>query len=95
MRKSRGGATEDFCKPPDSFLMRYVCEVAIAKDIRQAVWGGIRLREWLLLRRPNVSPPGHKGQGDKNRDGSCYKNCYQKLSSPAREFDRAQRMFTL
>ena len=43
MRKLLGGAAEDFCEPPDSFLMRYVHEVAVAKDIRQAVWAGVRL----------------------------------------------------
>jgi hypothetical protein len=86
MRKSLSGTTEDFCEPPDSLLMRYVEEVAVAKCIGQAVWTGIRLCQWLLFRRPKVPPPGRKGQGDENRDGSCDKNCCQKLSSPAREF---------
>ena len=86
MRKLLGGAAEDFCEPLDSFLMRYVHEVTVAKHIRQAVWAGVRRRERYLLRRPKVPPPRHKRQATKTANGSCYKNCCQNFSSHAREF---------
>ena len=82
MRKLLGRAAEDFREPPDSFLMRYVHEVAVAKDIRQAVWAGVRLRHFLS--RPKVAPPSHKRQCKENRDGSCCKNCCQSSSSHTR-----------
>src|SRR6185369_9645377 len=81
MRKSLSGTTEDFCEPPNSFLMRYVRQVVLAEDIRQAVWRFISLRERILLRRPKVTPPGHKGQCNESRDGRYDNDCCQKLSS--------------
>src|SRR5258708_1424747 len=81
MRKLLGRAAEDFREPPDPFLMRDVHEVAFAKDIRQAVWAGVRLRHFLS--RPTVAPPGYKRQCKENRDGNCYKNCCQDSSSYA------------
>jgi hypothetical protein len=85
MRKLFGGAAEDLCEPPDSFLMRYVHEGTVAEDIRQGVWAGIRLPVRRLLRRPKVPPPSHKRQRKENRDGSRYKNCCQNSSSHARK----------
>jgi hypothetical protein len=79
MRKLFGGAAEDLCEPPDSFLMRYVHEGAVAEDIRQGVWAGIRLPVRHLLRRPKVPPPSHKRQRKENRENSCCKNCRQTL----------------
>ena len=81
MRELFGGAAKDLCEPPDSFLMRYVHEVAVAKVIRQAVLALIRLPVRHLLRRPEAPPPGNKRQRKENRDGSCYKNCGQNSSS--------------
>jgi hypothetical protein len=78
MREVLGGAAENLIEPPDSSLMRDVHEVAVAKDIRQAAWGGVHLRR--LLRRPKVAPPRHKRQHKENRKGGCYKNCCQDLS---------------
>jgi hypothetical protein len=85
MRKLFGGAAEDLCEPPDSFLMRYVHEGTVAEDIRQGVLAGVRLPVRRLLRRPKVPPPSHKRQRKENRDGSCYKNCCQNSSSHARK----------
>ena len=85
MRKLFGGAAKDLCEPPDSFLMRYFHEGAVAEDIRQGVLAGIRLPVRHLLRRPKVPPPSHKRQRKENRDGSCYKNCCQNSSSHARK----------
>ena len=79
MRKLFGGAAEDLCEPPDSFLMRYVHEGAVAEDIRQGVLAGIRLLVRPLLRRPKVPPPSHKRQRKENRENSCCKNCRQTL----------------
>ena len=59
MRKLFGGAAEDLCEPPNSFLMRYVHEVVVAKDVRQAVLAGVRL-SCGTLRRPEVSPPSQQ-----------------------------------
>src|SRR5271165_3134539 len=84
MRKLFGGAAEDLCEPPDSFLMRYVHERPVAEDIRQGVLAGIRLPARHLLRRRKVPPPSHQRQRKENRDGSCYKNCCQNSSSHAR-----------
>src|SRR6266436_363531 len=84
MRKLFGGAAEDLCEPPDSLLMRYVHEWAVAEDIRQGVLAGIRSPARHLLRRPKVPPPSHKRQRKENRDGNCYKNCCQNSSSHAR-----------
>jgi len=75
MRKLLGRAAEDFREPPDPFLMRYVHEVAVAKDIRQAVRASVRLRHFLS--RPTVAPPSYKRERKENRDGSCCKNCGQ------------------
>src|SRR5271169_4763038 len=83
MRKLLGRAAEDFREPPDPFLMRYVHEVAVAKDIRQAVWAGVRLRHFPS--RPTVAPPRYKRQYKKNRDGSCCKTCCQSSSSHIRK----------
>ena len=83
MRKLLSRAAEDFREPPDPFLMRYVHEVAVAADIRQAVWAGVRLRHFLS--RPTVAPPSYKRECKENRDGNCYKNCYQNSSSHARK----------
>ena len=66
--------------------MRYVCEVAVAKNIRQTVWAAIRLRH--DFRRPKVAPPGYKRQRKENCDGNRYKNCWQNFSSPARNSRR-------
>src|SRR5271169_2836333 len=79
MRKLLGRAAEDFREPPDPFLMRYVHEVAIAKDIRQAAWAGVCLRHFLS--RPTVAPPSYKRECKENRDGSGCKNCCQSFSS--------------
>src|SRR4030095_14575195 len=86
MRKSLSRTTENFCEPPDSFLMRDVREVVLVEDVRQAIWAGVSLREGILFRGPKVTPPRHKGQGNENRDGSCDNDCCQKLSSQAHEF---------
>ena len=88
IRKLLGGAAEDLCEPPDSFLMRYVHEVAVAKDIRQAVWAGVRLPR-DPLRRPKVPPPRHKRQHKENREGGCCNNCCQTFSSHARRSRRS------
>jgi hypothetical protein len=72
IRELLGGAAENLWEPPDPFLVRDVHEVAVAKDIRQAVWAGVRLRQ--LLRRPKVPLPSHKRQCKENREGGCYKN---------------------
>ena len=84
MRKPFGGPAEDLCEPPDSFLMRYVHEGAVAEDIRQGVLAGIRPPVRHLLRHPKVPPPSQKRQRKENRDGNCYKNCCQNSSSHAR-----------
>ena len=84
MRKLFGGAAEDLCEPPDSFLMWYVHEGAVAEDIRQSVLAGVR-PPGHLLRRPKVPSPSHERQRKENRDGNCYKNCYQNFSSQARK----------
>src|SRR4249919_4118263 len=84
MRKLLGRAAEDFREPPDSFLMRYVYQVAVAKDIRQAVWAGVRLRHFLS--RPTVAAPSYKRQCKENRDGSCCKTCCQSTSSHTLKF---------
>jgi hypothetical protein len=91
MRKLFGGPAEDLCEPPDSFLMRYVDEGAVAEDIHQGVLGGIRPPVRHLLRRPKVPSPGHERQYKETRDGNCYKNCYQNSSSYARK-SRPQRL---
>ena len=84
MRKLFGGPAEDLCEPPDSFLMRYVHEGAVAEDIHQGVLAGVC--PWrYFLRRPKVPPPGHKRQCKEKRDGNCYGNCYQNSSSHARK----------
>ena len=83
MRKLLGRAAEDFREPPDSFLMRYVHKVAVAKDIRQAVWAGVRLRHFLG--RPTVAPPSYKRERKENRDGSYCKNCSQSSLSHTRK----------
>src|SRR5476651_2437222 len=83
MRKLFGGAAEDLCQPPDSFLMRYVHDGGVADDIHQGVLASIRPPVWHLLRRPKVPPPSHKRQRKENRDGS-YKNGCQNSSSHAR-----------
>ena len=59
MRELLGRAAEDLIEPLDTLLMRYVDQVAVAKNIRQAVWAGVRLGGHLL-RRPKVPPPRHK-----------------------------------
>jgi len=79
MRKLLRRAAEDFREPADPFLMRDVHEVAVAKDLRQAVWAGVRLRH--VLSRPKVAPPSRKRQCKENRDGSCCKNYYCQISS--------------
>lgn len=85
MRKPFGGPAEDLCEPPDSFLMRYVHEGAVAEDIRQGVLAGIRPPMRHFLRRPKVPSPSHERQRKENRDGNCYKNCDQNSSSHARK----------
>ena len=69
MRELRGGAAEDLREPADAFLMRHVHEVAVAEDIRQAVWAGVRRRH--LLRRPKVPPPRHERQHEDDREDGC------------------------
>src|ERR1700682_5793083 len=86
MRKPFGGPAEDLCEPPDSFLMRYVHEGAVAEDIRQGVLAGVRPSVRHLLRRPKVPPPSHERQRKKKRHGNRYKNCCQNSSSRARKF---------
>ena len=66
--------------------MRYVHEGAVAEDIRQGVLAGIRPPMRHFLRRPKVPSPSHERQRKENRDGNCYKNCYQNSSSHARKF---------
>ena len=84
MRELLGGATEDVRKPLDPFLMRHIHERVIAKDIRQAVRAGVRLR--YLLRRPKVPPPRHICQRKENReDDRHHQNCCQKLFLNARD----------
>src|SRR5258707_9252719 len=83
MWKLLGRAAEDFREPPDPFLMRYVHEVAVAKDVRQAVRAGVRLRHFLS--RPTVAPPSYDRQCNENRDGSCCKTCCQSSSSHTRK----------
>src|SRR5258707_10160446 len=83
MRKLLGRAAEGLREPPDPLLMRCVHEVAVAKDIRQAVWAGVRLRHFLS--RPTVAPPSYKRECKENHDGSCCKNCCQSSSSHTRK----------
>ena len=84
MRELLRRAAEDFREPPDPFLMRDVHQVAVAKDIRQAVWAGVRLR--YFLSRPAVAPPSYKRQGEENRDGSCCQDYCQSSPSHIRTF---------
>ena len=42
MRELLSRAAEDLVEPLDTLLMRYVDQVAVAKNIRQAVWAGVR-----------------------------------------------------
>jgi hypothetical protein len=61
--------------------MRYVRQVVLAEDIRQAVWGGVHLVARFPLGRPEISSPGDKRQPKENRDGSCENDCCQHFSS--------------
>src|SRR5271169_1267444 len=81
MWKLLGGAAEDLCKPLNSFLMRYVHEATVTEDIGQAVWGGVRLRNFLC--RPKVPPPRDKRQHKRKREGDCYEPYCQRFSSHA------------
>ena len=65
--------------------MRYVHEVAVAKDIRQAVLAGVHLPARRLFRRPQVPPPRHKRQRNENRQECRYENYAQIFSSHARD----------
>jgi hypothetical protein len=78
-----GGATVNVCEPLDPFLMRSVQEVAVGKDICQAIWASVRLFRWL--RRPKVTPPRNKGQNEENHERGGYKNCRQNISSRTRQ----------
>src|SRR5271167_2687789 len=80
MRIFVSGAAEDLREPPHASLMRYVKERAVAEDIRQAVWTGIRLRD--LLRRPKVSPPSQKRQRKEASDDCCKSGCQNPSSHP-------------
>jgi len=51
--------------------MRYVHEVAVAKDIRQAVLAGVRLPVRHLLRRPKVPPPRQKRHYKEDHEDGC------------------------
>ena len=84
-RELLSGAAEDLCEPLDSFLMRYVHQVAVAKDIRQAVLAGVRLPVRRLLRRPKVPPPRHIRQHKEDHEDGCYDDRCQVSSSPGRE----------
>ena len=75
--------------------MWYVHEVAVAKDIRQAVLAGVRLFVRHLLRRPKVPPPRHKRQRNENRQEYCYENYPQSISPHARDNDTPEVSKTL
>ena len=88
MWKLLGGAAKHLCEPADSFLMRYVHEVVAAKDVRQAVFAGVRLVMRHLLRRPKVPPPSHICQQNEKRERGCQTNRGQDSSSHARKSRR-------
>ena len=71
VREFPGGATENFCKPLDSFLMRNIYEVSVAKYVRQAVWASVCTPVWHSLRRPKVSPPRHIGHCKEDCEDGC------------------------
>jgi hypothetical protein len=72
MWKLLGRAAEDLCEPADSLLMRHVQELAVIKDVGQAVQASVRLR--YLFRRPKVPSPSRIRQHKEKRDGGRYEN---------------------
>jgi hypothetical protein len=79
--KFLGGPAEDFSEPSHPLLMRYVHQVMVTEDIRQAVSAGVRLRR--PLSRLNVPPPQRERQHEHSREDGCCENCRQALSSHA------------
>jgi hypothetical protein len=95
IRELLGGTAEDLREPSDSLLVRHVQEGPVAKDIRQAVWAGVRLPGRHLLRRPKVPPPRHKRQRKENREGSGSKNSCQSFSLHVREVQTPRSQWPL